>query len=172
LREVDEGDQGVCLSPFWGELRTRREEWNLNGVKNLLRAKTVPKTLLNHRERWDDFITFSSPILIFFSRLIIIKSNINENYSQFDIQLEKEKMMSLAQAPPDTPLKIVEIFGGHGVRRRLFALGFHKNDLVELNSQGLFRGPILVRNLTLDISVALGRGIAQKIIVEVVDEKK
>lgn len=88
------------------------------------------------------------------------------------MQLEKEKMMSLAQAPPDTPLKIVDIFGGYGVRRRLFALGFHKNDLVELDSQGLFRGPILVRNLTSDISVALGRGIAQKIIVEVVDEKK
>jgi len=80
-------------------------------------------------------------------------------------------MMSLAQAPEDTPLKIVEIFGGHGVRRRLFALGFHKNDLIELDSQSIFRGPILVKNLTSDTSVALGRGIAQKIMVEIVDEK-
>jgi Fe2+ transport system protein FeoA len=81
------------------------------------------------------------------------------------------KMMSLAQAPPDTPLKIVEILGGHGVRRKLFALGFHKNDLIELDSQSIFRGPILVRNLTSDTSVALGRGIAQRIMVEIVDEK-
>lgn len=80
-------------------------------------------------------------------------------------------MMSLAQAPSDIPLKIVEIFGGHGVRRRLFALGFHKNDLIELDSQSIFRGPILVKNLTSDTSVALGRGIAQKIMVEIVDEK-
>jgi Fe2+ transport system protein FeoA len=80
-------------------------------------------------------------------------------------------MMNLAQAPPDTPLKIVEIFGGHGVRRRLFALGFHKNDLIELDSQSIFRGPILVRNLTSDNSIALGRGIAQRIMVEIVDEK-
>jgi Fe2+ transport system protein FeoA len=81
-------------------------------------------------------------------------------------------MMSLIQAPHDTPLRIVDILGGHGVRRRLFALGFHKNDLIELDSQSLFRGPILVRNLTLDTSVALGRGVAQKIVVEIVDEKE
>ncbi len=80
-------------------------------------------------------------------------------------------MISLAQAPPDTPLKIREILGGHGIRRKLFALGFHKNDLIELDSQSIFRGPILVRNLTSDTSVALGRGIAQRIIVEIVNEK-
>lgn len=80
--------------------------------------------------------------------------------------------MSLVQAPNDTPLRIVDILGGHGVRRRLFALGFHKNDLIELDSQSIFRGPILVRNLTLDTSVALGRGVAQKIMVEIVDEKE
>jgi len=79
-------------------------------------------------------------------------------------------MMNLAQAPHDTPLRIVEILGGHGVRRRLFALGFHKNNLIELDSMSIFRGPILVRNLTFDTSVALGRGIAQKIIVEIVNE--
>ncbi|MFQ6070681.1 MAG: ferrous iron transport protein A [Candidatus Aminicenantales bacterium] len=80
-------------------------------------------------------------------------------------------MITLAQAPIDTPLKIIDIAGGHGVRRRLFSLGFHKNDLVEIDSQSIFRGPLLVRNITADTTVALGRGIAQKIIVEVVDEE-
>jgi hypothetical protein len=28
-----------------GELRSRREEWNLNGVKNLLGARPFPNTL-------------------------------------------------------------------------------------------------------------------------------
>jgi len=80
--------------------------------------------------------------------------------------------MSLAQAPRGQSLKIVSIRGGEGVRRRLFALGFHAGDLVEVNAQGIFRGPFLINNLTSDISVALGRGIAQKIQVEVVSDEK
>ena len=74
------------------------------------------------------------------------------------------RIMSLAKAPSDTPLKIMDILGGHGVRRRLFALGFHKDDTI--------RGPILVKNLTADTSVALGRGVAQKIMVEIIEERK
>jgi len=76
-------------------------------------------------------------------------------------------MISLIQAPQDTPLRIVDILGGHGIRRRLFALGFHKNDLIELDSQSIFRGPVLVRNLSNYTSVALGRGVAQRIMVEI-----
>ncbi len=81
-------------------------------------------------------------------------------------------MMSLIDAPPDKPLRIVAFLGGHGVRRRLLALGFHKNDIIELDSRSILRGPVLVRDLTSDISVALGRGIAQKIMVEIIDERK
>jgi len=62
--------------------------------------------------------------------------------------------------------------GGHGVRRRLLALGFHKNDIIELDSKSILRGPVLVRDFTSDISVALGRGVAQKIMVEIIDERK
>lgn len=81
-------------------------------------------------------------------------------------------MISLIKAPPDAPLRIVDVLGGHGVRRRLLALGFHKNDIIELDSRSIFRGPVLVRDLTSDSSVALGRGIAKKIMVEIIDEKK
>lgn len=81
-------------------------------------------------------------------------------------------MISLIQAPSDTPLKIVEVLGGHRVRRKLLALGFHKNDIIELDSRSIFRGPVLIRDLTSDTSVALGRGIAQRIMVEIVDERK
>lgn len=80
-------------------------------------------------------------------------------------------MVSLNNAPPDKPLKIVAFLGGHGIRRRLLALGFHKNDIIELDSRSIFRGPVLVRDLTSDTSVALGRGIAQKIMVEIIDER-
>lgn len=81
-------------------------------------------------------------------------------------------MMSLLQAPRGKPLRIIDIRGGEGVRRRLFALGFHKDDLVEVNAQGILLGPILVRNLTSDTSVALGRGVAQKIIVDIVTHEQ
>ena len=81
-------------------------------------------------------------------------------------------MISLIQAPHDTPLKIIDIKGGHGVRRRLLALGFHKNHIIELDSRSILRGPILIKDITSDTSVALGRGIAQKIMVEIVGERK
>lgn len=81
-------------------------------------------------------------------------------------------MISLLQAPKGKPLKVVAILGGEGVRRRLFALGFHKDDIIEVNAQGILRGPILVKNLSTDTSVALGRGIAQKVMVDIVTDEK
>jgi Fe2+ transport system protein FeoA len=78
--------------------------------------------------------------------------------------------MTLIDAPKGKTLKIVNIDGGDGVRRKLMALGFHKDDLVELNSQAILRGPVIVRNLSSDARVALGRGVAQKIVVSIADE--
>jgi Fe2+ transport system protein FeoA len=81
-------------------------------------------------------------------------------------------MINLIDAPPDTPLRVVAFHGGHGVRRRLLALGFHKDDVIELDSRSILGGPVLVRDLTSDTSVALGRGVARKIVVEIIDQKK
>jgi ferrous iron transport protein A len=80
-------------------------------------------------------------------------------------------MKSLAEAPRGKHLKIVSVSGGEGVRRRLFALGFHTGDIVEVNAHGILRGPLLVNNVTTDTSVALGRGIAQKILVEMLPDE-
>jgi Fe2+ transport system protein FeoA len=79
-------------------------------------------------------------------------------------------MISLTDAPKDKTLKIIDFYGGYSVRRRLMALGFHKNDIVELDSRSIFGGPLLIRDLTSETSVALGRGIAKKIMVEIIDE--
>ena len=78
--------------------------------------------------------------------------------------------MNLLDAPHNTPLRIVDLAGGEGVRRRLMAMGFHKGDLVELDGQAIFRGPLLVRSRGSDTTVALGRGVAQKVLVEPVHE--
>ncbi len=74
--------------------------------------------------------------------------------------------MSLLDAPHGTPLRIVGLAGGESVRRRLMALGFHKGDIVELDGRAILRGPLLVRNCTSDTTIALGRGVAQKVLVE------
>lgn len=79
------------------------------------------------------------------------------------------QVIRLTEAPQGAALRIVDILGGHGVRRRLIALGFHLGDLIERNSDALFGGPVLVKNLTTEVSVALGRGVAQKILVEILD---
>lgn len=80
-----------------------------------------------------------------------------------------EKVVRLSEAPPGKPLRIVDILGGHGMRRRLLALGFHKGDLIERNSKAILGGPFLVKSLSCDATVALGRGIAHKILVEIID---
>lgn len=79
-------------------------------------------------------------------------------------------MISLIDAPRDKSLKIVDFLGGHGMHRRLLSLGFHKNDIIELDSRSILGGPLLIKDLTSDTSVALGRGIARKIMVEIIDE--
>ena len=80
-------------------------------------------------------------------------------------------MVSLINAPHDKKLKIISIAGGHGVRRRLLALGFHKNHIIELDSKSILKGPILIKDLTSETSVALGQGIAKKIMVEVIESE-
>ena len=79
--------------------------------------------------------------------------------------------MTLIEAPLNIPLRIIDLSGGEGARRRLMALGFHKNDIIKLDGQAILHGPLLIRNLSSDTKVALGRGIAQKILVEEVHER-
>ncbi len=78
--------------------------------------------------------------------------------------------MRLTEAPFEIPLTIATIQGGEAGRRRLLALGFHPGDLVLIVSRGILNGPLLVRNLAADVTVALGRGVAQKIRVEIGDD--
>jgi Fe2+ transport system protein FeoA len=81
-------------------------------------------------------------------------------------------MISLTDAPANKRLKIINISGGHGIHRKLLSLGFHKNDIIELNSKSILKGPILIKDVSSGMSVALGRGIAQKIMVEIVGDKE
>ena len=81
----------------------------------------------------------------------------------------RTKGLSLVEAPINKPLRVIDIAGGESVRRRLLAIGFHKGDVVELDSVAILKGPILVWSSASGMRVALGRGIARKITVEVLD---
>lgn len=60
---------------------------------------------------------------------------------------------------------VVEITDGHGLVRRLEALGIRTGKKVTKVSSMLFRGPVMVR---VDSSqVAIGFGMASRVIVEV-----
>jgi len=79
-------------------------------------------------------------------------------------------MIDLMNAPWGLPLRIMDISGGEGVRRRLFSLGLHPGDLIEFMNQGIMGGPILVRPIDSGVTIAIGRGVARKILVEIYNE--
>lgn len=61
-------------------------------------------------------------------------------------------------------LRVIDIQGGWGFRQRLFQLGIHEGDILTVKRSGIWGGPILVEVHGIDI--ALGRGMAKRILVE------
>ena len=61
--------------------------------------------------------------------------------------------------------RVVSISGGWGIRQRLGCLGIHPGDTITVKRSAIMRGPILIN--VHGNQVALGRGVARKIIVEV-----
>jgi Fe2+ transport system protein FeoA len=78
---------------------------------------------------------------------------------------------NILQVDAGRTVRIVDIGGGESVRRRLLALGFHPGDAVALARKAILRGPVLIKNIKTGSMVAIGRGIAQKIYIEPVDER-
>ena len=75
----------------------------------------------------------------------------------------RNRFMALIMAKPGERLKIREFIGGHNSRMRLLSMGFREGDIIEvISNQG--SGQLVV---ALDYNrYVLGRGLAQKIIVE------
>ena len=77
----------------------------------------------------------------------------------------QNEQLTLAEMRTGQAGTLVGIMGGHGLIRRLDALGIRPGRKVTKLSSTLFRGPIILRvNST---QVAVGFGMARKIIVEV-----
>jgi len=73
-------------------------------------------------------------------------------------------MTPLDQMEENQQVKVMEIHGGWGVRRRLGQLGIHPGDVITVVRYGAFQGPILIQ--IHGSQVALGRGIASRILVK------
>ena len=71
---------------------------------------------------------------------------------------------TLDQIDENKKAKVIDIQGGVGVRQRLEQMGIHPGDIVTILRFGALRGPILIE--VHGSQVALGRGIASRIIVE------
>jgi ferrous iron transport protein A len=76
----------------------------------------------------------------------------------------QEGQLTLAEMKTGQTGIVVEVLGGHGLIRRLDALGIRPGKKVAKLSSTLFRGPVTLR--VNNTQVAVGFGMAKKIIVE------
>jgi len=75
-------------------------------------------------------------------------------------------LLTLAETPPGAVVRVIEIMGGRGMRLRLMRMGLNLGDLVKVLSSGPLRGPVYLENLSTGVKLALGRGVASKVLVE------
>ena len=76
----------------------------------------------------------------------------------------QNEQLTLAEMRTGQTGTVVEVLGGHGLTRRLDALGIRPGKKVTKISSTLFHGPVMLR--VDNTRVAVGFGMARKIIVE------
>jgi len=75
-------------------------------------------------------------------------------------------VMTLDKVKENQKVKVANISGGWGVRQRLGCLGIHPGDMITIKRSAIMQGPILIK--IHGNQVALGRGVASRIFVEVI----
>ncbi|TEU18778.1 MAG: ferrous iron transport protein A [Dehalococcoidia bacterium] len=78
--------------------------------------------------------------------------------------MHQEGQWTLAEMKTGQTGTVVGVLGGHGLIRRLDALGIRPGRKVTKISSTLFRGPVILR--VDNAQVAVGFGMARKIIIE------
>ncbi|MGB9702058.1 MAG: FeoA family protein [Candidatus Kapaibacteriota bacterium] len=79
--------------------------------------------------------------------------------------------MTLLDAPEHKKLKITKLLDGFGLRKKLSILDVHFDDEI-IKIKGARWGPIIIQKISGNSKLAIGRGIAEKIQVEIVDKDK
>ncbi|HEU0005949.1 MAG TPA: FeoA family protein [Terriglobia bacterium] len=75
--------------------------------------------------------------------------------------------MTLHRIPEGTLIRILEVSVGHHLRRSLSQLGIQIGDVVHVQRHVPYGGPVLIEHR--GTQVALGRSLAKRIRVELVD---
>lgn len=75
-------------------------------------------------------------------------------------------MRRLLQIHPGTSVRVIDFDGGTNLRSKLMQYGIHPGDCLRLLRIAPLGGPLLVE--CNEREIALGRGVADKIIVEIV----
>ena len=78
------------------------------------------------------------------------------------------KIVDLTQIKKEQEAIVREIQGGWGVRQRLNQMGIHPGDKLYVKRSSTMKSPVLIR--IHGTEVAVGLGIAQKVMVSPVDE--
>ncbi|KYK31073.1 MAG: hypothetical protein AYK22_02695 [Thermoplasmatales archaeon SG8-52-3] len=78
----------------------------------------------------------------------------------------KEKPIPLTQLPTNQRGKIISLDGGQGFKRRLRVMGIKEGQIIKIVTKQPFRGPITIA--VFGCQMTLGRGMADKITVEVI----
>ncbi len=74
------------------------------------------------------------------------------------------RKLTVADIPEGTQVRVVNIYGGWGIRQRLSQLGIFPGDIIRIVRSGAFGGPLYVE--VNGNAVAIGRGVASHIEVE------
>ena len=77
-----------------------------------------------------------------------------------------EKSIPLTQLPVNKKGRIIRLDGGRGFQRRLRVMGIREGQLIKIVTRQPFRGPLTIKVGVCQMT--LGRGMANKITVEVV----
>jgi ferrous iron transport protein A len=98
-------------------------------------------------------------------RLLTIVRNIPRNALISLVGRVLHPMMALDTVDVKKKARVIMIDGGHRVRAHLQTLGIHIGDWLTVVERAPFRGPVLIE--VNGSRLALGRGIASKIRVEI-----
>jgi Fe2+ transport system protein FeoA len=77
--------------------------------------------------------------------------------------------MSIADMKTGKRAKVKDFIGGWGLMRKVMALGIDPGDEIMVIVGMEEGGPFIIENITKGTKIAMGRGIARKIIVEEIE---
>jgi Fe2+ transport system protein FeoA len=80
--------------------------------------------------------------------------------------------MTLADIKEGNVAEIKKLSGGRNLCEKMQGFGLFIGSTVQLEQKAPFRGPLLVKDISNDARIMIGRGMAAKIEVEIIEPKK